>query len=59
VRDVAEGRGLGVDAALDGGVLGRQAEGVPPERMQHVEALEPLQPGDDVADDVIADVSRQ
>ena len=57
VRDVVEGRGLGVDAALDGGVLRRQAERVPPERVQHVEALQPFQPGDDVADDVVADVA--
>jgi hypothetical protein len=26
-----------MDAVLDRGVLGRQAEGVPPERVQHVE----------------------
>ena len=47
---------FGMDAALDRGVLGRQAEGVPAERMQDVEALQPLQPRDDVADDVVADV---
>ena len=46
-----------MDAALDGGVLGRQAERIPAERMQHVEPLQPLHPRDDVADDVVADVA--
>ncbi len=56
VRDVAERGFLWMDAALDCGVLRRQAESVPPERMQHIEALQPLHPRDDVADDVVADV---
>ena len=56
VGDVAERGRLGMNAALDRGVLRGQAEGVPPERVQHVEALQPLQARDDVADDVVADV---
>ena len=47
-----------MDAALDCGVLCRQAERVPSERMKDVETLQPLQPGDDVADDVVADVTH-
>ncbi len=47
--DVLVGPGLGVDPALDGRVLGRQAEGVPADRVEHVVALHPLQPGDHVA----------
>src|SRR5688572_32677262 len=54
--DVAERRGLGMDAALDCGVLRGQAERVPTEWVQHVEALQPLQPRDHIADDVVANV---
>ena len=57
VGDVVERRLLGVGAGLDRGVLRRQTEGVPTERMQHVEAAHPLGPRHDVADDVIADVT--
>ena len=46
----------GMRAVLDGGVLGRQAERVPAERMQDVEAAHPLHARDDVADHVVADV---
>ena len=56
VLDVAERRDLGMNAALDRGVLGRQAEGVPPERVQHVEAPHASRAGHDVADDVVAHV---
>ena len=48
---------FGMGAVLDRGVLGRQAEGVPAERMQHVEAAHPLHARDDVADHVVADVA--
>ena len=48
---------LGVDAVLDRRVLGRQAEGVPAERMQHVVAAHPLGARHHVADDVVADVA--
>ena len=46
----------GMRAGLDGGVLGRQAERVPAERVQHVEAAHPLHARHHVADDVVADV---
>ena len=45
-------------ATLDGGVFGRQAEGVPAHRMQHVEALGPLVARDHVAQRVVADVAH-
>ena len=48
---------LGVRAGLDRGVLRRQAERVPAERMQHVEAAHPLRARHHVADDVVADVA--
>ena len=57
VRDVGERPRLGVELVLDRRILGRQAEGVPAERVQDVEALHPLQAGDDVADHVVADVA--
>ena len=56
VGDVLERPRLGMDVVLDRGVLGRQAERVPAERMQHVEAAHPLRARDDVADHVVADV---
>ena len=57
VGDVVERRCLRVRAGLDRGVLGRQAERVPAERVQHVEAAHPLHARHHVADDVVADVS--
>ena len=56
VRDVVERRCFGVRAGLDRGVLGGQAERVPPERVQHVEAPHALHPRHHVADDVVAHV---
>ncbi len=56
VGDVGERPGLGVGGVLDRGVLGRKAEGVPAERMQHVEAAHPLHAGEHVADHVVAEV---
>ena len=47
---------LRVDAALDGRVLGRQAERVPADRVHHVEAAHRLAARDDVGDAVVADV---
>ena len=41
---------------LNGRVLGRKSERIPPKRMDDVEAAQPLHPGDDVADHVVADV---
>ena len=57
VGDVLERPGLGMRAVLDRGVLGRQAERVPAERMQDVEAAHALHARDDVADHVVADVA--
>ena len=52
-------RDAGVDAVLDGVVLGRQPERVPPHRVEDPEALHPLPAGDDVGGGValaVADV---
>ena len=57
VGDVLERPGLRVRAVLDCGVLGRQAERVPAERMQDVEPAHPLHARNDVADHVVADVA--
>ena len=43
----------GVRPALDGRVLSRQSEGVPPDRMQYVVAAMAPEPGDDVAVEVV------
>ena len=48
----------GVDAVVDGGVLGGQPEGVPAHRVQHVEAAHPLEAGEHVADGVDAHVAH-
>ena len=56
VGDVGQRGGLGVNAALDRGIFGRQSERVPPERVQHVEAAHPLHARHHVADQVVADV---
>ena len=53
-RDVLVGPDAGMRVALDGGVLGRQAEGVPAHGMQDVEALHALEARDHVAHDIIA-----
>src|SRR5262245_33307153 len=45
-------------ACLDGGVLGRQAECVPSERMEDVVSAHTLHARADVADDVIPDVAH-
>ena len=47
--DVRVGPLLRVDASRDGCILGRQAERVPADRMQHVEPAHPLVARDDVA----------
>jgi hypothetical protein len=54
--DVVVGPGLRRDLALDRGVLGRQAEGVPAHRVQHVETLGAHEPRQHVAQGVIADM---
>ena len=50
--DIAGGGDFGVLAGLDGILLGGKAEGVVSHGVQHVEALEPLVSGEDVAGDV-------
>ncbi len=57
VRDVPERRGLGRGPGLDGCIFSGQAERVPAERMQHVEAAQPLRARHHIADDVVAHVS--
>ncbi len=57
VGDVRQRGRPRMDAVLDGRVLGRQAEGVPAERVQHVEAAHPLRARHHVADHVVADVA--
>jgi hypothetical protein len=57
-RDIFVGPGLGIDAALHGGVLGGQAEGVPAHGMEDREAPGPLEPGDHVAQRVVAHVAH-
>src|SRR5579864_5084561 len=54
--DVVERPLLRMHATLDRGVLGRQAEGVPAERMEHVVPAHPPGAGHHVADEVVADV---
>jgi len=58
VRDVGQRRRLGVDALLDGCVLGRQAKRVPPEGVQHVEPAHALLAGHHVANHVVANVAH-
>src|SRR5262249_45251383 len=43
--------------SLDCGVLSRQPESVPPERMQDVESAHPLHASHHIADDVVANVA--
>jgi hypothetical protein len=57
VGDVLARPLLGVEIVLDRGVLGGQPERVPAEGMQYVEALHSLQPGDDVTNHVITNVT--
>ena len=57
-RDVGIGPCGGMLAAVHGGALGRQAEGVPSHRMQDVEALGALVACDDVAHGVVADMAH-
>ena len=55
-RDVAARPVAGMDAALDRGVLGGHAEGVPAHRMEHFEALRAAHACHHVAHRVVADV---
>ena len=52
------GPAAGMDATLNGGVLGRHAEGVPPHRMEHVETPRAHIAGKHVAHGVVADMAH-
>ena len=54
VGDIVPGPGGRVNAALHGGVLGGQTEGVPAHGVEDVQALHALVAGDDIADGVVA-----
>jgi len=56
--DAGAGPGLGVGAALVGGVLGGEAEGVPPHRLEDIVAGHPAVAGVGVSDSVVADVAH-
>ena len=56
--DVVVGPGAGMDLLVHRRVLGRQAEGVPAHRVQHVEAARPLVARDHVAHRVVAHVAH-
>ena len=58
VLDVLVGPHGGVDAVLDGGVLGGESEGVPPHRVQHVEPAHPLEARQEIADRIDPHVSH-
>ena len=51
--DIVVGPFGGMNAALDGGILGREAEGIPAHRVQHVVAFGAHIAGDDVAHGVV------
>ncbi|OQB54133.1 MAG: hypothetical protein BWX98_02364 [Candidatus Aminicenantes bacterium ADurb.Bin147] len=56
VGDIVQRPLLGMDAGLDGRVLGRHAQGVPSDGMENVIPPHHLKPGDHVADGIVADV---
>ncbi len=56
--DPLPGDDPGVDPLGDGGVLGREAERVPPHGRQHPEALHRLVAAEDVAEGVVPDVAH-
>ncbi len=58
VGDVVVGPARGRDAVLHRGILGRQPEGIPAHRHQHVPALHPQVPVHHVVDRVVAHVSH-
>src|SRR5437899_1923607 len=58
VVDVVGGPARWVDAVLDGGVLGRQPEGVPAHGVEHAPARHPPLARDHVADRVVAHVAH-
>ena len=57
VRDVLAGPFGRRHPVLDGCIFGRQAKGIPADRLQHVAALHALEAADHVADGVVAHMS--
>src|ERR1700687_5845333 len=55
-RYVVAGPVGGMDLGVDRGILGRQPEGIPPHRVEDVEALRPAVAGDEIAHRVITDM---
>ncbi|OQB56444.1 MAG: hypothetical protein BWX98_01829 [Candidatus Aminicenantes bacterium ADurb.Bin147] len=58
VGDIIQRPLLGMDAGLNGGVLGRHAQGVPADGMENIIPPHHLKPGDHVADGIVADVAH-
>ena len=56
--DALVGPRFGVGLVFNGGVFGRQAEGVPADRLEDVETVGALEAGDHIADGVIPDVAH-
>ena len=56
--DVLVGPDAGIHPPFDGGVLGGQAEGIPPHGVKHLAAPQPLHPGHHIGDDVIAHMAH-
>lgn len=54
--DVVERPSLGVDAVLDGGILGGHAQRVPADGVEDIESLHRHEAPDDIADGIVADV---
>ena len=58
MRDIFIGPVARADALVARGILGRQAEGIPAHRMQHIIALGAAEAGDDIAHGVVADMAH-
>jgi hypothetical protein len=58
VRNVFLGPIAWINAALDGRLFGRLAKAVPADRVQHVETLQTLVPGECITDGVVAHVAH-
>ena len=58
VGDVVQRPLPGMDAVLDGRVLGRHAQGVPADGVDDVKPVHRLEAGDDVADGIVPDVAH-
>src|SRR6185369_12355081 len=58
VRDVVFGPVAWIHAAFDRGLFRRLSETVPADGMQHVEALQPLEPGERITNGIVAHVTH-